>query len=247
MHFALGDFHTCAVRGRERAVWCWGRNRDGELGDGGAGGDRSKPMPVEGLVGAEEVAAGADFSCARMRDGTVRCWGSERILNESRSESRLVPTQMPGVTDAVELRGGGYVLCARLASGGVRCWGNEDTRKRAPSSGVAQVAVAATHACARMTDGTARCWGEGPWSSTARGLSYADPKLSGVRDVSTGDSFACAIVGGKAPVLCWGRNDQGELGVNPDEDNHTAPVAVRNIASAPLRLSSAESHTCVDA
>lgn len=244
VHFALGDFHTCAVRGPKRDVWCWGRNRAGELGDGGASGDRVEPIRVEGLEGAEEVAAGADFSCARMRDRTVRCWGSGRIFDEAQSATRLVPTQLRGGTDAVELRAGGYTLCARLASGGARCWGNEDAIKHAPSTGVAQIAVAATHACARMKDGTARCWGEGPWSG-ARGLSFAEPKLKGVLEVSTGDSFACAVVsGGAEPVQCWGRNDQGELGVNPDEDNHTKPVAVRNLPGTPRRLSSAESHTC---
>jgi alpha-tubulin suppressor-like RCC1 family protein len=62
------------------------------------------------------------------------------------------------------------------------------------------------------------------------------------RALSTGDSFACAAT--PSGVTCWGRNDQGELGVNPDEDNHVAPVAVRALPAGVARLSSAESATC---
>jgi len=242
VQFALGDFHSCAVVGGERAVWCWGRDRAGELGDGGSGGDRHAPVKVAGMDGVEEVAAGADFSCARLRDKSVRCWGSGRIVSEAQQATPILPTTIAALAGAVELRAGGYVLCARLTSGEVRCVGNEDAKKNTPTGSAVELAVAATHACARMADATVRCWGEGPWTG-ARGVSFADPKLAGVRGVSTGDSFACALLSGNQ-VQCWGRNDQGELGTSPDEDNHQKALAVRGMTAAPVRLSSAESHTC---
>jgi alpha-tubulin suppressor-like RCC1 family protein len=31
---------------------------------------------VAGLAGVEQVASGRQFSCARLHDGAVRCWGS---------------------------------------------------------------------------------------------------------------------------------------------------------------------------
>lgn len=35
-------------------------------------------MTVRGLAGVAEIAAGSNHTCARMMDGTLRCWGSDR-------------------------------------------------------------------------------------------------------------------------------------------------------------------------
>ena len=43
---AAGDYHTCAVAGRD--VLCWGHNSSGQLGDGTSK-DSSIPVAVVGL------------------------------------------------------------------------------------------------------------------------------------------------------------------------------------------------------
>src|SRR5207249_4227963 len=52
------------------AVWSWGWNADGQLGDGT---DLAHPAPraVSGLVGVTALAAGAYHSLALREDGTV--------------------------------------------------------------------------------------------------------------------------------------------------------------------------------
>jgi alpha-tubulin suppressor-like RCC1 family protein len=47
VELAVGSEHTCA-RTRDDAVWCWGADGFGQLGDGSTN-DQSKPTPVMGL------------------------------------------------------------------------------------------------------------------------------------------------------------------------------------------------------
>lgn len=236
--FDCGDFHSCARMG-DGSARCWGRDTEGELGDGdGSDAEQVRPVPVVGLTGVEDLASGATFTCARMKDRTLRCWGSGKILGDGQEMKKIPPTTVPGVSDVVEVTAGGYVVCARLASGAVRCWGLDGIQKGAPDSGAEEVVAGGAHACARMKDGTARCWGEGPWGNGP----FSQPKMPPISSVSTGDSFVCATVE-HGSAQCWGRNDQGEFGANPDEDNHTVPVAVRGLTGA-AKLNSAESHSC---
>lgn len=78
---AAGDSHTCVVTSAGR-VSCWGRNTNGQLGDGTTA-NRTVPTFVPTLTGAFEVEAGNSSTCAFTRNpGDVTnaartwCWGS---------------------------------------------------------------------------------------------------------------------------------------------------------------------------
>jgi len=237
---ACGDFHACALY-RDGAVRCWGRDRGGELGDGGAAGESSAGVDVAGLGRVEEIAAGASFTCARVEGGAVRCWGSGKILGDGRAVSSARPSPVEGVRGATSLRAGGYVACVRTGGGAARCWGTTAVERGAPASGVSDVDAASAHACARMDGGEVVCWGEGPWAGEGS-VDFHAPAIDGARSLATGDSFGCAVTSTGA-VQCWGRNDEGELGVNPDENNHVAPVTVRFVTSA-TKVDAGESNAC---
>jgi alpha-tubulin suppressor-like RCC1 family protein len=67
--------HACVVRTSDGAVLCWGQNTYGQTGDGTYN-DDANPQVVMGLPHpAVEVAAGGEFSCARLNDASVWCWG----------------------------------------------------------------------------------------------------------------------------------------------------------------------------
>lgn len=70
---SFGRAHSCARR-RSGQVLCWGRNVEGQLGDGTTT-NRFSPVPVVDLDDATAIATGYDFSCALTRDGRVLCWG----------------------------------------------------------------------------------------------------------------------------------------------------------------------------
>ena len=52
---ASGSWHSLAVR-RDGSVWAWGRNLEGQIGDG-TNTQREVPVPVSGLTVASRVLA----------------------------------------------------------------------------------------------------------------------------------------------------------------------------------------------
>src|SRR5207248_3534955 len=121
-------------------------------------------VEVKGVKGVQELALGANFSCARMSDKTVQCWGSGRIRADSVIVDKQPPAPVPDITDIVQLRAGGYMICALTSTGDVKCWGLDPKPTGAPK-GVAEIAVAGAHGCARLTTGAVQCWGEGIWGA----------------------------------------------------------------------------------
>ena len=67
--------HACA-RLASGAVYCWGHNENGQLGDGTRA-DRKGPAPVVGIAKATRIAAGLDGTCALVEGGHVWCWGKD--------------------------------------------------------------------------------------------------------------------------------------------------------------------------
>ncbi|TPV93791.1 MAG: hypothetical protein B7733_18710 [Myxococcales bacterium FL481] len=73
-----GYEHTCAVL-RDGAVWCWGNDSRGQLGDGGTNASQGSPVEVKLGRSAVEVCLGEEFTCARLEDGGVFCWGGDQV------------------------------------------------------------------------------------------------------------------------------------------------------------------------
>jgi alpha-tubulin suppressor-like RCC1 family protein len=75
---AGADWICSSVYPVGNAVMCWGRNNNGQLGDGQTT-DRATPAPILGGHGALDLAAGNSHACL-VTDGSnahrVYCWGS---------------------------------------------------------------------------------------------------------------------------------------------------------------------------
>jgi alpha-tubulin suppressor-like RCC1 family protein len=70
-----GDYFACAAL-VDRNVACWGDDSSGQLGDGTKSSEPTSLPALSLVVGALEVTGGGTHACARIIDGTVRCWGS---------------------------------------------------------------------------------------------------------------------------------------------------------------------------
>src|SRR5947208_2348133 len=118
-----GFYHTCALLG-DGTVQCWGRNAEGQLGDGSSIGTRA-PTRVIGITGALAVSGGFQHTCALLSDGTVQCWGrnAEGQLGDGTTTSSSTPVRVGGVTGDVAVSAGILHSCALLANGTVKCWG----------------------------------------------------------------------------------------------------------------------------
>jgi len=107
---SAGADHTCAVLD-DGTVRCWGAGHDGQLGYGNTAdiGDDEQPSaagPVDLGPGrtAVAIAAGSTSTCARLDDGSLRCWGDgANGLLGSCSTASVGDDETPGSAGPVDL------------------------------------------------------------------------------------------------------------------------------------------------
>ncbi|MCA0295789.1 MAG: chromosome condensation regulator RCC1 [Actinobacteria bacterium] len=212
---SAGYAHTCVVTTKSAAL-CWGFNNFGQLGDNTAT-NRDTPVGVSGLGSkVASVSAGYYHSCAVTTKGKALCWGNNSLgqLGDNSATSAATPVGVYGLTKDVKAISAGYLnTCALTTKGKVWCWGEN-------SNG-------------QLGDGT---------TTTSYKPVAVKGLGSGVRTVSVGYRYACAITKSKA-VKCWGTNGFGQLGDNTTTDR-PAPVTVYGMGSKVASLSVGYVHTC---
>lgn len=200
---SAGANHTCATD-TVSAVYCWGLNNKGQLGDGTTS-SKGTPNAVLSslggsvLTGVKEVAVGENFSCAIITTGkTVKCWGenSSGQLGNGTTTDSTVPAQVKDST-------GNSVL-----------------------ADVTDISLGKSHACARVSAASGvsiQCWGSNAYGQIGndsllnRALPTVVSNLSGAALVWVGSNYSCAKL--SSSFRCWGQNDYGQLGIG----NTTSP------------------------
>jgi len=121
---AVGGTHTCA-RLEDSGVRCWGLSPEGQLGYANRRtiGDDETPGSVARVNlgrarSALAIALGDRHTCARLDDGSVRCWGygANGRLGLC-SERNIGDDETPGSTGPVGLGGPGVPACPPGAGG----------------------------------------------------------------------------------------------------------------------------------
>ena len=77
--------------------------------------------------GVTNISAGADYACAVLADGGVRCWGNNTYgqLGDGLTSPSYVPEDVIGLSSGVDtVSAGESDTCALTVVGGVTCWGN---------------------------------------------------------------------------------------------------------------------------
>ena len=226
-----GGFHTCAILA-DHTVQCWGRNQDGQIGNGDSTTDVTLPVSVVGLGPVADLSAGGYHTCAKMSDNTARCWGrnGRGQLGDGTVNSSSTPVTVSGMTTASYLTHGLYHSCALLLDSTVQCWGQSDWGQigipGAAFSSVPQtvnigranfVGGGFYHTCAVLPDTSVWCWGrndfgqlgDGTVNSTASAVQVRG--ITGATAVAGGGTHTCALLADSS-VWCWGEGTYGELG-----------------------------------
>ena len=117
--------HTLAIDSNG-AIWAWGSNSNGQLGDGTTV-DKSSPVKLDaGSTTFKQVAAGAAFSVALDSTGNVWTWGSDssgQLGNGSTTGNVLKPTSI-GFSAVKVAAGDAHVLALKSVGGAVWSWGS---------------------------------------------------------------------------------------------------------------------------
>jgi alpha-tubulin suppressor-like RCC1 family protein len=194
LSIAAGREHTCAIY-VGGTVRCWGDNTSGEVGNGTASSNALTPTLNSSISSASSISAGFGFSCARLADATLRCWGSDtegRLGDAIVNNTTMIPVTVDGISNAFAVDAGNSSACAVLTNGGIRCWGLRDggiLGDGGATGGIQQtpvevqgisvathVSVGLSHACARLNNGSIWCWGAAPLGT---GTSEPGPVITG--------------------------------------------------------------------
>ncbi len=248
-----GNMSTCAVLSTGRAK-CWGRNEEGQLGDGTTV-NRPTPVAIRGLgTGVASVTSGLFFSCALSQSGVASCWGDNRhgALGDGTTQSRPIPAPVLSLAQPVKsIVAGGWYTCAVTAVGEAWCWGENTegqlgngTSDQQPlpskvvglTDAVEQVVPGSSHTCAVTDVGGAWCWGSDYQGMLGAGTSLYQQWTpvrvwgldAGVVAMALGDDHTCALTVTGA-LRCWGSDSWGALG-NGIGWSRPVPTAVLGLA-----------------
>ncbi len=122
--------HVCAITA-EGAAFCWGRNDDGQLGDGSESPGASTPVEVASLVPFVQITVGVWHSCGLTAEGDAWCWGLNHSgqLGDGSISSSLAPVKVVGGLTFASIEAGGFHTCGITRGGQGYCWGeNGDGR-----------------------------------------------------------------------------------------------------------------------
>ena len=231
---------------------CWGRDHEGQLGDGGNDTDTNAPSSTAIDLGtgrtAVAVSAGQYNTCAILDNGDLKCWGRDNEgqlgdggnNNNAHTPSSTAIDLGTGRT-AVAVSVGHEHTCAILDNGDLKCWGSDDygqlgnggtnNRLKSPSAtaidlGTGRTAVAITagngHTCAILDNDDLKCWGRDNKGQLGDGGSNTDTNTpsSTAIDLGTGrtavavsavNQHTCVILD-NGEAKCWGKNQNGQLG-----------------------------------
>lgn len=216
-----GDGFSMALDGDSGAVWSWGSNASGILGDD-SGVDQNSPVQVSGLTEVVFISANSTnlpfdwhHALAVKGDGTVWAWGSNfrGKLGDGTTTNRPTPVQVVDMADAIA------------------------------------VAAGTEHSLALKSDGTVWSWGdgsglgyeiEGLYSATPGQVDEAGEIFTNIVAVAAGANHSLALEA-EGGIWAWGANNDGQLGDGSATFQRT-PVAVLDISDA-VSISSKLNHS----
>jgi alpha-tubulin suppressor-like RCC1 family protein len=229
LKLVTGHQHACALL-ESGNVKCWGNNGSGQLGDGTEI-SRSEPALVivdtvsqAPLANVVDLAVGVAHSCALIKDGTMKCWGSNgggQLGTGAVSGNMDLPVgvvlPMAGPTGITQISAGDGFTCAVDGNHQPWCWGHNDTSKL----------------------------GEGPSADSVDHVvtptQVINLKGVAIDQVGALTAFACGHAA-TGDVWCWGYNNDGELGTGSTNYFVDTPGKLNGLAASKIAVG--EVHAC---
>lgn len=244
---ATASAQACAISGTN-ALYCWGDNRYGGVGDGSATQVDAVPVHIAGALAFTSVSVGFGGSCGLATGGGMYCWG---VNNGVSGAGTISNTPVPGATPArvaaaltfASISRGAYDVCGITTDGHTYCWGTNSYGEDGDGTTTVNplpvqvqggqtfvaLSVGGYQSCGLVASGAAWCWGRndaGELGNSTTTDSHVPVPVAGGHTfvaVSAGNP-TCAIDRGGA-AWCWGGNSVGALG-NGSTSPSAVPVAV---------------------
>jgi alpha-tubulin suppressor-like RCC1 family protein len=126
---SAGHRFTCGVTLVGKG-YCWGDNRQGQLGDG-TNEERLLPTAVGGALEWKEIDAGVEHACGIAADGRAYCWGSD--FNGGLGGAEIVGARsLPALVDwpgTFRSISASSYACGLTTEGQLVCWGGLDPNR----------------------------------------------------------------------------------------------------------------------
>ncbi len=196
---SAGDEHTCATARRQgggSALFCWGNQSGGRLGNNEDSGQAATPEEVLGdfvTRDADSISSSTEHTCAVGSSGgtgeRAYCWGEGSA--------------------------------GRLGAGDDNSWPTPERVE--DGDNIVHIVTGDEHSCGLHQNGTVYCWGENIRHQLGTGGSESNEPVAidvddglSFTDIAAGDEHSCAL-DDRGFIRCWGRHDHGRLGIGEDD------------------------------
>lgn len=195
--FAAGDLFSLGIT-TKGALWGWGYNRNGQLGDGTNIAQKS-PKQIGSATTWTAIAAGKAHAVGLLKDGTLWTWGRnvDGQLGDGTQIDKAVPTAIGALKTWVEVSAGEAHTMARKSDGTVWTWGSNATGQLGNGT-----------ASATATTAPAQLAGTASWVSIAAGGQHA------------------LAIRSDGALYAWGANASGQVGNSSTFDTVATPAQV---------------------
>ena len=224
---STGQYHTCGIEASTYAGYCWGRNKDGQLGNGNTGTDANVPTAIStGIVTAwAQLSTGQQHTCGiEASTNAGYCWGRNnygQLGDGNTGTDANVPTA--------------------ISTGAVTAW--------------AQLAAGFYHTCGIAASNNAGyCWGYNYFGQLGIGNTGTDANVPTIistgivtawSQLTLGFGHTCGIEASTNAGYCWGWNNYGQLGDGNTGTDANVPTAISTgTVTAWSQLTASGGHTC---
>lgn len=224
------SLEACGIRA-DHSMWCWGFGTEGQLGDGRTMTEYTPTGVISDKPGVrwKALALGNQAACGIHDDGSLACWGSDRVADTPIALPVAVGTDTDWTDIAVStvqcgLRGSpGHLYCWGKSADGVLGLGSVTSQATPAQVGAdtwKSVKVGFSNACGIRSDGALLCWGNNPRTTTALKYGNTPQQVGAATDWQAIGLYTDWIVGlrtgGSAYV--WGINNAGQIGLSPGSE-----------------------------